>query len=292
MEEDCRIIKLTDYLREVIDNLYKNSMGLKTGISKLDSQIRGLKPTELIILAGRPSMGKTSLMVDAALNISKSKTILIFSLETSAKLLIERMLANTAKISYLRLKANSLMDSEKQRVEIAEKELMKREIYIDESSLITPIDIFKRIKKVNELADGGIDCVFIDYLQLMVLHKAAENRNQELSVICRHLKSVAKRFDIPIVVLSQLNRAVEYRESNKPRLSDLRDSGAIEQDADIVLLLHRPDYYTLIHNPNATATGQANIIIAKNRNGAVGIVPCIWDGQLMSFSGEVGIEDF
>jgi replicative DNA helicase len=293
MDDECKIIKVSDYLPEVLSRLQEDSMGLETGLGKLDNQLKGLHSAELIIIAARPSVGKTSIMTDFVLNISKTKSVLVFSLETCARTLIERMLANVAKLSYIRLKSNALYPGEEQRIKAAQDTLFKREIFIDESSLITPIDIHNRIIELTSPAKGHeVDCIFIDYLQLMALHKIGENRNQELAVICRHLKAMAKKFKIPIVVLSQLNRAVEYRDSNKPRLSDLRDSGAIEQAADVVLLLHRPSYYSLVNNPNATDTGQAEIIVAKNRNGKVGIVPCIWDGALMSFSEGVELGDF
>lgn len=284
------IVKITDYLPTVINELHDDTMGVETGIGTLDEQIRGLKPTELIIIAGRPSMGKTSFMVDAALNISKTKSVVIFSLEMCAKVLIERMLANAAKISFARLKSNKIMESEQQHLKVAEMLLLKRDIYIDESSLITPMHIYKTVKEINNKEDIG--CVFVDYLQLMNLHKLVENRNQELSVITRHLKAMAKGFNIPFVVLCQLNRAVEYRGNNKPRLSDLRDSGAIEQDSDIVILLHRPSYYSMIHSSSSTDTGQAEMIVAKNRNGPTGMIQCVWDSKLMSFSDGTSMEDF
>lgn len=284
------IVKITDYLPTVISELHDNIMGAETGIATLDKQIRGLKPTELIIIAGRPSMGKTAFMVDATLNISKTKPVIIFSLEMCAKVLIERMLANASKISFSRLKSNLLVDSEQQYLKTAEMLLLKRDIYIDESSLITPLHIHKIVKEITNKIDVG--CVFVDYLQLMNLHKVVTNRNEEISVITRHLKAMAKGFNIPFVALCQLNRAVEYRGNNRPRLSDLRDSGAIEQDADIVILLHRPSYYSMIHSSSSTDTGQAEMIVAKNRNGPVGVVNCIWDSKIMSFNDGISMENF
>lgn len=282
MNEESKIIKIESYLPEVMNELYNETMGLQTGLTKLDNQLRGLKETELIILAGRPSMGKTSLMIDAALNISKTNSVLIFTLETCAKVLLERMIANKSKISYRRLKSNIIKENEQQRVEAAKNELIKQQIFIDESFLLTPLEVNKGLTELTK--EYKIDCVFIDYLQLMALHKTKENRNQELSIICRHLKAIAKKFNLPIVVLSQLSRALEYRESKRPRLSDLRDSGSIEQAADIVLLLYRPGYYKKLNNPNAVDDGYAEIIIAKQRNGPVGVVKCMWDLCVMSFS--------
>lgn len=290
MNNESKIIKIADYLPKVMADLAENNMGLRSGLSKLDKSLQGFKPSELIILAGRPSQGKTSLMTDMALNISKDKSALIFSCETCAKILIERMLANLAKVSYLRLKSNMVKENEQQRIEAAKNELIKRQIFIDESSLLTPLEIERRLTELTK--EYKIDCVFIDYLQLMALHKASSNRNQELSVICRHLKAIAKKFNLPVVVLSQLNRALEYRESKRPQLSDLRDSGSIEQDADIVLLLYRPGYYKKINNPNAIDDGYAELIIAKQRNGPVGVVSCMWDGIVMSFSEGIELGDF
>lgn len=285
VHSESQIIKITDYLHKVIAGLGKDTMGLRTGVATLDNQIKGLKPTELTILAGRPSMGKSAFMVDTVMSVSKTNTVLIFSMEMSATLLIERMLANMSKISYARIKSSMMVASEKQRLKAAEEELMRRNIYIDEGSLITPLNIFHRIEEVQQ--KEKIDCVFVDYLQLMNLHKLAENRNQEISVMCRHLKAMAKGFDIPFMVLCQLNRGVEFRENNRPRLSDLRDSGSIEQDADVVILIHRPEYYSLMRSGGGVATGQAELLVVKNRNGPVGTVPCQWDGKIMSFSDSV-----
>jgi len=285
VHSESRIIKIADYLHKVIAGLGKDTMGLRTGIITLDNQTKGLKPTELTILAGRPSMGKSALMVDTVLSVSKTNTVLIFSMEMSAGLLIERMLASVSKVSYARIKSSMMVESEKQRLKVAEQELMRRSIYIDEGSLITPLNIFHRIEEIQKIEK--IDCVFVDYLQLMNLHKAAENRNQEISVMCRQLKAMAKGFDIPFMVLCQLNRGVEFRANNQPRLSDLRDSGSIEQDADVVILVHRPEYYSMARTGGGVATGQAELIVAKNRNGPVGVVQCFWDGKIMSFSDSV-----
>jgi len=285
------IINLSSYLPTVEQTLYNEPLGLPTGLSKLDTKIRGLKPSELIILAGRPSMGKSSCMVDMVLNIGVDKTPLIFTLEMSAKLLIERMITNLAKVSYIKLKANNLLGNELQRVDVAKKELVKRSILIDDSTLITPASIRNQLTEV--IKTYNIDAIFIDYLQLMSMstYLNISNRQQEITAISRELKALAKEFNIPFVILCQLNRSADYRESTsyRPRLSDLRESGSIEQDADIVLLLYRPSYYDLLNNPNATDNGQAEVIVAKNRNGSTGIVKCLWDREAMSFSDPINI---
>jgi len=286
------IIKVADYLPKVVQSLSNKAIGLSTGLPHLDKKICGLSPAELVILAGRPGLGKTSLAIGVGLHISRTGNVLIFSLEMSATVLIERMLVNLSRVDYRRLKAGALSKNEKSRLEAAQEELSKRKLFINDSALVTPADIDKQIQLLNVNPEDTISCVLIDYLQLMALSHPAENRNQELSVICRHLRATGKKYNIPIVLLSQLNRAVEFRENKRPQLSDLRDSGSIEQDADIVLLLYRPGYYKQMRSPNAIDDGAAEIIVAKNRNGPTGVVNCMWDSHCMAFSEGVPLGEF
>jgi len=286
------IIKVADYLSTVIKSLSEKRVGLSTGLYRLDEKIRGLSPAELIIVAGRPGLGKTSLAIGMGLEISKRGTVVIFSLEMSAKVLIERMLVNLSGISYGRLRSGNLSPPERKRLGVAKDELLRRKLFINDSALVTPADVEKQVRLLNTNPEDKIACIIIDYLQLMALSRAVENRNQELSTICRHLRAIGKQFDVPVVLLSQLNRAVEFRENKRPQLSDLRDSGSIEQDADIVLLLYRPGYYKQMNSPGAIDGGEAEIIVAKNRNGSTGIVQCIWDSQCMLFSEGVSLENF
>lgn len=293
--DKSNIIKVSDVLHEVLDNMSNEAFGIKTGLPKLDDKIRGLKNGELIILAGRPGMGKSSLMTDMILSASKTKGVFIFSIEMCARLLIERMLANLSNISYLRMKDGRLQDIEAKKLDIAAKELFRRNIYVNDSPWITVGDIKKGVDLVKKnFKDKDISCVFVDYLQLMGMSNSPNNRNQDLASISANLKGLARHFDIPFVVLSQLNRNVEYRESRRPQLCDLRDSGAIEQDADAVLLLHRPGYYATMNSQNAIDDGSAEIIIAKQRNGPTCVVHTMWDGTRMSFGNrniDIGLED-
>lgn len=275
---------IKNYLPTIKQTLYSESYGIETGINNLDRKSRGLKPSELIIVGGRTSIGKTSCLIDFILSASISNTVLVYTLEMSMKVIAERMLANLAKVGYGRMKSNTLCGVERQRIEIAQKELIKREIIIDDTSGITPFYIKDQLLLLTKTEK--IDCIFIDYLQLLSPTEKNNNRVQEVGSIARELKDIAKHFNVPVVVAAQLNRSPDYREGTnfKPRLSDLRESGDVENSADIVLLIYRQGYYDLLNNQNAIDNGQAEIIIAKNRNGPTGIIKCNWDAQTMSFN--------
>jgi len=295
---EAKIIKVSDVLHEVLDKMSGESMGIPTGFPKLDVKTKGLKPGELTIIAGRPSMGKSSLMTDMILSASKTKNVFVFSIEMCARLLIERMLANLGNVSYSKMKDAMLYSIELKRLDVAAKELFRRNIYINDSPWITVGNIKENIKTITSVKEQVIDCVFVDYLQLMGMSNSPNNRNQDLASISANLIGLARHFNIPFVVLSQLNRNVEYRESRRPQLCDLRDSGAIEQDADAVFLLHRPGYYATMNSQNATDDGAAEIIIAKQRNGPTCVVHTMWDGAKMSFGNrnigvntDIGLED-
>jgi len=278
------ITSIKDYLPEVNKTLYTEPMGITTGISRLDSKLRGLKPPEVTIVAARSSLGKSSLLIDFMLAASASVPVLSYSLEMSKKLVVERMIANLARISFDRMKKDELIDNEKKRVDVACRELLSRPIFLNDTSGIS----IARVKNhlIELIKETNIGCVFIDYLQLMSTGDRRENRQQEVGKISRELVSLAKDFNVPVVVASQLNRQADYRESTnfRPRLSDLRESGDIENNANNVLLIYRQSYYDLLNNPNAIDNGQAEIIIAKNRNGPTGIIQCSWDRETMSFS--------
>jgi replicative DNA helicase len=281
-------VKVSDEILNINRTIYDNPMGLPTGIYPLDNMIRGLQPG-LTIVAGRPSMGKSSLMIDMSLAIGKENTAILFSMEMSRRICMERMIANQANVSYTAIKSNLISDIQKQKVEDAANVISKMSIIIDDSSLLTVNQIQEKMNKYTELFSP--DVVMVDYLQLMTA-VTASTRQQEITEICRVLAALAKTYALPFVVLCQLNRSVEYRENHRPRLSDLRESGSIEQDADVVLLLHRPGYYTVLDNPLAVDNGSAEIIIAKQRNGSTGIVNCNWSAQTMSFRDNVVGEDF
>lgn len=282
-EDNDKLIEVSEYLHQVLREMSDHPVGIPTGIPELDDKMKGLKDGELYIIGGRPSMGKSALMTDMILSASINKNILVFSIEMSGKLLIERMLANLARVNYSNLKYGDLLTIETRRVEAATTSLFNRKIFICDDVWLTTSKI-DRVLKLLVDKDTKIDCIFLDYLQLMGLTNAGESRNNDLGRINGHLKGIARQYNVPMIVLSQLNRRVESRDSRRPQMADLRDSGAIEQDADAILLLHRPGYYTSVNSVNATDNGDTEIIIAKQRNGPTGIVNCIWDATSMSFT--------
>lgn len=279
------IIRISDYLPEVNKTLYNEQMGITTGIPQLDRKLRGFRPPEVTIVAARSSMGKSSLLIDFILAASASVPVLSYSLEMSNKLVIERMLANLARISFIRMKRDELIENEKKRIEAANSELTSRPIFLNDNSGVSVAGVKNHLIELTKEVDVG--CVFIDYLQLMSVGIRQGNRQQEVGEISRQLVDLVKDFNIPVVVASQLNRQADYREQTnfRPRLSDLRESGDIENNATNVLLIYRQSYYDLMNNSNAIDNGQAEIIIAKSRNGPIGIVQCNWDRETMSFSG-------
>jgi replicative DNA helicase len=274
------LIEVGKQVEEVVEHIADNPMGLTTGLSVLDNQIRGLHAGDYVLVAGRPSMGKSSFMADLTLNVSKRGVVAIFSLEMNSSTFIERLIANFAKVNYHWLKLDRLRGNDKERVEHAVSELTDRAILLDDSSRLTPQTLRMKLEYIQQ--KYGLGCVVIDYLQLMTAVRG-ESRQQEMTDISRELKATAKEFGVPIVVACQLNRMVEQRVDNRPRLSDLRESGSLEQDADKVLLLHRPSYYDLKMNFDAEDTGEAEIIVAKNRNGPIGSIQCCWISDFMSF---------
>lgn len=278
-----KLVLLSDYLPIVEKTLFSEPRGLTTSIKRLDEKTRGLKNSELTIVGGRSSMGKSSLMVDMILaNVEQHS--LVFSMEMSAKLLIERMIANLAGVNYSSMKSNSLCEADLQHIEAAKKQLYKMKVTINDDTILSPTSVRNTLQELKE----KIDIVFLDYIQLMSItsYLSITNRQQEITTISRELKALNKEYNIPFVVLCQLNRQPDNRENTsfRPRMSDLRESGSLEQDADVVLLLYRSDYYTQLNNASATDTGEAEIIVSKNRNGPTGIVQCQFDEKVMSFA--------
>ncbi len=265
------------------ENAAEKMSGLKTGFWVLDDKLGGYSPGDFIVLAGRPSMGKSSIMLDMALEITRNgNSVAVFSMEMSRTSLVERLLSNVAKVSLYSFKRGRLDEQQWGKVYEAGSELSKLNIWIDDISMLTPGSLTTRV--LNLKVKNDIKCVFVDYLQLMHMQGRNESRQQEITAICRQIKALAKKADIPIVVVSQLSRAVDSRPDHRPRLSDLRESGAIEQDADKVMLLYRSDYYRKIEKPNATEDGEALCIIAKNRQGPTGDVPLVWLPTWFSFA--------
>ncbi|MEP6601030.1 MAG: replicative DNA helicase [Nitrospirota bacterium] len=262
-----------------IDQLYTRKeriTGIPTGFHDLDERTAGLQPSDLIIIAGRPSMGKTSLALgialNAALNRTRQYTVAIFSLEMSKEQLCMRLLSAAGNLNMHRIRTGHLNEDEWKTLARTASLLHDSRIYIDDTPAITVLEMGAKIRRLR--AEHGLDLVVVDYLQLMSGNGVSENRQQEISDISRSLKSVAKELNIPVVALSQLSRAVENRPSKRPLLADLRESGAIEQDADLVMMIFRSEMYAAEVEEGDDKPDEehvAEILIAKHRNGPTGI---------------------
>lgn len=254
-------------------------LGTKTGFSMLDAVTTGLNKTDLIFLAARPGVGKTSLALNIAENVAiqSKKTVAIFSLEMSAEQLAMRLLSSQAAVEGKALRTGELSGDDWVRIAMASQVLSKANIYIDDTPGITIGEMKAKIRRVRT----PVDLVIIDYLQLMSSGRRTDNRVQEISEITRNLKIMAKEFDVPILTLSQLSRGPESRADHKPMLSDLRESGSIEQDADLVMLIYSPDYYT---RDEGERSNVVEIDVAKNRHGETKPVQLRWDGRYTRFS--------
>ncbi len=252
-------------------------LGIPTGFSLLDKKLSGLQKTQLIIIAGRPGMGKTSLAINMAQHIAVKESIpvAIFSLEMSREQLAMRMLCSEAKVDSQKTRNGGLtykdFDDLAQKIEV----LGKAPIYIDDSPTITVMEMLAKARRLKK--EKGLGLVVIDYLQLMTGKDLRENRQQEISGMTRSLKIMAKELELPVILLSQLSRASEKRDTKRPMLSDLRESGSIEQDADVVLFIHRESYY------NHEADNVTQIIVAKQRSGPTGDVNVGWRGEFTQF---------
>jgi len=259
----------------------KDVTGLSTGYFELDTRTSGLHGGEMIIIAGRPSMGKTSFAMNIAEHIGadEGKPVAIFSLEMSKVQLAERLLCSRGMVDSQLVRRGAIDPATYKDLIATSNELSRAPIYIDDTPGMTPLEIRAKARRLK--AQHDIQCIVIDYLQLMSIGGRIESRQAEISTISRQIKSLARELDVPVMILSQLNRAAEQREDHKPRMSDLRESGSIEQDADVVLLLHREDYYhkELEYEP----TNKAEVIIAKQRNGPTGTVELHFNGQFTRF---------
>ncbi len=254
--------------------------GLPTGFSQLDQYIGGLSRSDLILLAARPGMGKTAIALNMAVNAAKrsGKTVVIFQLEMSREQLATRMLSSEALIDSKKLRMGSLDDADWERMAGAAESLQSMSILIDENSGITVPEMMAKCRRVG----SKLGLIVIDYLQLMHTPKQMDNRVQEVAEISRSLKIMAKELNVPVLCCSQLSRGPESRQNKRPMLSDLRESGSIEQDADIVLFIYRDDYY----NDQSENRNCAELIVAKNRHGETGTVELQWMGQFTSFAAQ------
>jgi len=258
--------------------------GVETGFHDLDEKTSGLQAGELIIVAGRPSMGKTALALNIAVNASTRSRIpvAIFSLEMSTEVLVQRLICSEADISMSNLRRGILSGKDRARLAAATGPLSAAEIYIDDTPALTALEIRARARRRS--AEKPLGLIVVDYLQLMEASGSRSrdrNRQQEITEISRALKAMAKELNVPVIALSQLSRAPEIRGGDKkPQLSDLRESGSIEQDADLVLLLYRREFY---FREETDAQGKAEVTIAKQRNGPLGTIPLIFLGHCMRF---------
>jgi len=282
---------LSENLDSVIEKLKAPDKGITTGFYELDQMLLGFKPSELIVVAGRPSMGKTSLMTDFVLSASREGPVIIFSAEMSFQILAERMVANFANINLHAIKQGGITEKVAIDINKALNCLKERGIWIDDTSYITPMYIRNEFQ-TNPSVPKNVSCIFIDYLQLLGADMSTGRSYEDIGNITRDIKAIAKELNVPVVLLCQLNRENTKRETHEPRLSDLRDSGKIEENADVVLLIHRPSYFNIKEaDIDSEDDGEAFIIIGKNRNGPVGKVPVVWLSEMMSFK-EIKPEKF
>ncbi len=280
------MVPLRQVLPDVLDRLgemseHENHLpGLSTGLSAIDQKITGLNKSDLILLAARPGMGKTSLALNVALNVAREgKTVAVFSLEMSREQLATRLLSSEALVENNRLRTGLLRETDWEKIAGAATVLNRLDIRIDDNPLLSVADMNAKCRRLD-----GLALVVVDYLQLMTSAggsgRGGENRQQVVSDMSRMLKIMAKELNVPVICLSQLSRANEKRDDKRPMLSDLRESGAIEQDADIVLFLYRDDYY----NEDSEKHNIAECIVAKNRHGETGKVELRWMPEYTQFS--------
>lgn len=268
------IVSIKDLSKPALISINKKEKGLSSGLYELDNLTRGFKPSEYILIAARPSMGKTCLATDIALQASEKHNVLFFSLEMSPVTIVQRMLSNISEIDLQKMFEGKILNDGWKELEKARKRLNDLNLWFDGSSFSTTYDIANKISMVD-----NVDLVIIDYIQLMSGSGGnSVGRVEEMSEISRQLKGLAKNINKPVIVLSQLSRKPDVRPDHRPLLSDLRESGSLEQDADMVLFIYREGYYK-----QQKADGSAEIILSKNRNGPTGKVDCYFNKSLVRF---------
>ena len=284
-------LEIEDLMKEAIariSELYEREStsditGVATGFADLDRQTSGLQKGDLVIVAGRPSMGKTAFSVNIAENVALNEglPVLIFSMEMAGAQLATRMLGSVGRVDQGRLRTGKLTDEEWPRVTEAISKLSKAPILIDETGALNSLELRARARRMARKW-GQVGLIVIDYLQLMTGNSggSGDNRATEISEISRSLKALAKEMQCPVIALSQLNRGLEQRPNKRPVMSDLRESGAIEQDADVILFIYRDEVY---HADTTTEKGIAEVIVGKQRNGPIGTVKLSWQGQFTKF---------
>lgn len=261
--------------------------GVTSGFADLDRLCCGLQPGDLIIVAGRPAMGKTSFALSIAHHIALQQQlpVAVFSLEMSKEQLVQRILCAEARVDQQKVRSGNLTDGDWARLSMAAARLARAPLYIDDSALLSVRQVRAKAKRLQ--AEKGLGLIVIDYLQLMQAARRAENRQQEITEISRSLKGLAKDLQVPVLALAQLSRQVESRMDKRPIMSDLRDSGSIEQDADVVMFIYRDEYY----NPDTEKRSVAEIIVAKQRNGPTGVVELAFLKEFTRFMNLVRPED-
>ena len=268
---DVLIPQSIDKLNQIA-NSGSSLLGSSTGFKDLDAKLQGLQNGDLIIVAARPSMGKTALSMNIVENFLLNKEVeggvLAFSLEMPAESLTTRLLASNAKIDQQKVRSASMNQNDLKRFMESSSKLKDLPLYIDDSSMLSPMELRARARRIHRQEPNGLSLIVVDYLQLMELPSSTESRVNQISEISRSLKMLAKDLNVPVIALSQLNRAVEQRPNRRPVMSDLRDSGAIEQDADVILFIYRDEVY----NEDSEEGNKAEIIIGKQRNGPIGKV--------------------
>lgn len=282
--------RLRDVLPGTIDRIDELShsdadiTGVPTGFAEMDRMTAGLQRGDLVIIAGRPSMGKTTLAINIAENaaIGNKLPAAIFSMEMSAEQLTFRMISSIGLVNQANLRRGKLNDEDWSRIDSAVSMMQSAPIYIDDSAGLTPTEVRARARRLKR-EHGGLGLIVVDYLQLMQVAGTAENRATEISEISRSLKALARELDVPVVALSQLNRSVEQRGDKKPVMSDLRESGAIEQDADLIVFIYREEVY----DKETPRKGVADIIIGKQRNGPVGDFRLTFLGEFTKFENHI-----
>ncbi len=278
--------KTVDKIEELYNNPHNGVTGVSSGFSDLDRMTAGFQSGDLIIVAARPSMGKTTFAMNlceqAALN--EGKPVLIFSLEMPSEQIMMRMLASLGRVDQTKIRTGQLDDDDWARVSSTMGIMLEQgKMYIDDGSGLTPTEVRSRARRIAR-EHGGLSMIMIDYLQLMQVPALADNRTLEIAEISRSLKALAKELEIPVIALSQLNRSLEQRADKRPVNSDLRESGSIEQDADLIMFIYRDEVY----HDDSEHKGTAEIIIGKQRNGPIGRVRLVFQGQYSRFDNYAG----
>lgn len=270
---------------ERVDELYSQAnqsevTGVPTGFADLDRMTSGLQPGDLVIVAGRPSMGKTSIALNMGehVAIDQGLPVAVFSMEMGATQLAMRMVCSVGRLDQQRLRTGRLLDDDWPRLTSAIQKMQEAQLYIDETPALNSLELRSRSRRLSRQC-GQLGLIIVDYLQLMGAVSTGENRATEISEISRGLKALAKELQCPVIALSQLNRSLEQRPNKRPVMSDLRESGAIEQDADVILFIYRDEVY----NPDSADKGTAEVIIGKQRNGPIGTVRLTFVGQYTKF---------